>query len=388
MASAFLPLSLVHIPELLQKNALGMLLLAVFIFLSKRAITAIKLQNTILLILTFVLILITHYGSIGVTFLYLFSILIASLLLKKKPKHIRLYGGITTTALILSITFIYFIDIQRYERILFYIQHSFKTSFLGLLFSANADVNQKLMAVGTIIIPALVTILFYKLYYKSKESISEENRLFWLSNIIFCYLLILPIYDQLLFGRLTLFTSFPILFISMFILTHSINKNWLKKGILIFIILGTVTMAFGEFFGLKFHNRNKNEIYNDLMTITENQKFHHNDLIITKYGAEHICIWFLKTKSGVITSLNLKDFNNYENIYILNPIEGTLNYEGIKDIEAINDANKYTILLKNIPKPKGAKTIYESEHIQLLLLKNAPEEWKYDDNGNWIGYNK
>ncbi len=330
----------------------------------------------------------THYGTAAAAFLYLLAILLASLFSRVKPAHIRSYFGITVTALIFTLGFIYFADSQRFARILYYIRHSFGTSFLGLLLSVNANINQKIMAGPVTILPALLIILLYKLYLQGKKNFTEDNNSFWLSNIIFCYLLVLPLYDQLLFGRFSLFIGLPLLFILMFILTGVIKNNLLKKSIITVLILGTFTMALGEFFGLKFHNRNKKEIYNDLMTVKEIYNFTKNDLIITKYGAEHICIWFLKAKSGLITSLNINDFDKYENIYILNPIEGSLNFMEIENTDTLSEANKYFILASNIPKPNVAKIVYESPYIQLLLLNDVPAEWKFDKNGNWLSYRK
>jgi len=388
-SSAFLPLTLLYIPEFLQKNALGMLLLIVFILLSKKVLSNFTLKNTISLALVFLIIILTHYGSSGVAILYLLSVLIGFLLSSKKLKTSGLYAiKLIIVAIILAFGLIYLIDVQRYERIFFYLQNSFNTSFLGIVFSANTNVNDKLIALGSILIPVLIICLLYRLYNKGKESVSEDNSLFWLSNIVFCYLLILPIYDQLLLGRFALFMSIPMLIILMFTLTHSINQNWIKKGVFLLVLLGTVTMAFGEFMSLKFHNRNKTEIYTDLMIIKEKQHFHPNDLIITKYGAEHICNWFLNTKSSLITSLNLSDFDKYKNVYILNPIEGALNYTGIENIEAISEVNKFIFMRTNIPKSIDAKMIYESDYTQLLLLKTAPKEWKWDKNGHWINYTK
>lgn len=387
--SAILPLSLMHVPELLQKNAFGLLLLAVFMFFSKRFLTKFNLKNLLFLVSIFLLIVFTHFGTTGVTILYLISISLAFLHLKKiSKKNIFLISSSVVVPFILSVGGIYFTDSQRYERILFYIQNSFNTSFLGLLLSPSTNFNQKIIVLFAILIPVLLVVFLFQLYKKNKKTISEENKLFWLSNIIFIYLLMMPIYDQLLFGRLALYTYLPLLFIITFILQFSINKTWIRKGILIIVVFGALLMAFGEFMNDKFRNRDVDKIYNDLLKIKEKQNFHSNDLIITKYGAEHVCIWFLETKAGLITSLNISDFDKYENIYILNPIENSFNNEENKNYEELNRLNEFQIMSQNIMKPKDAEIIYKSEYIQLLFLDSVPEEWKFDLNGNWISYKK
>ncbi len=83
----------------------------------------------------------------------------------------------------------------------------------------------------------------------------------------------------------------------------------------------------------------------------------------TKTGAEHICKKFLEVKSGVITFVNLRDFKKYDNIYILNPIEGELNYEGIENRSLKKESDEYLFMLGNIPRPQNIAVLFKTENI-------------------------
>jgi hypothetical protein len=43
-------------------------------------------------------------------------------------------------------------------------------------------------------------------------------------------------------------------------------------------------------------------------------------------------------------------------------------------------------MMRNIPKPHNATTIYKSDYIELLKINTAPEEWGYNTDGYWIHY--
>jgi hypothetical protein len=41
---------------------------------------------------------------------------------------------------------------------------------------------------------------------------------------------------------------------------------------------------------------------------------------------------------------------------------------------------------RNIPKPDNVITLLKTEHIEFFRVEQPPQEWKFDENGNWIGY--
>ena len=251
---------------------------------------------------------------------------------------------------------------------------------MGLIFSPNdTDIFNAILIV---LIPLSVVIVLYRLFKKVKPVVSYEDSVFWLSNIIFCYLLVLPVYDQLLVGRFANFLILPFIYVLTYTIQYALKKSWVKKMILGLALLVTLVIAFGDITSRFLHNKNKEQIYQGLMKMKEEIRFSSNDLVITRNGAEHICNWFLNTKSCLITSFNLNDFKKYDRIFILNPTERSMTIRG----DSNKAIMKYNYMLSNIPEPTEAEVIYELPSLRLLQIKESPNDWFFDEKGNWMGY--
>lgn len=378
-ASAFYPLSILHLPEFLQKNTLGLLLFSFFIWQSKTALNKFSLKRLVILSVIFLLIVLTHFGTVAVTLLYAASITVASFIHKSKKINFKLILGLFSGLSIALIAF-YFMDIQRFNRIGYYINRIYDSSSLGLLFSPNDP--DKFTTLFMLIVPLAAVIFLYKWYKSAKSKLTNENNLFWLSNIIFCYLLILPVYEPLLMARFANFLGLPVVFILIFMISYYMNRTWVKRMILGLVVAGTITIGFGDIVSAFWHNRNKEIIYRDLMQMNDSINFTENDLIITRNGVEHISNWFLNTKSSLITSFNVKDLSRYNRVFILNPTEGSMRLR-MSSNEAVQ---RYNYMLSNIQVPSNADSIYISGHIELYKIKSQPEEWIFDDTGKWKNY--
>ena len=136
----------------------------------------------------------------------------------------------------------------------------------------------------------------------------------------------------------------------------------------------------------RLRNTNHEAILGDIKELQTRQPLHADDFIITKTGAEHICNWFYGVKAGVITSLALEDFADYDNIYVLNPIEGSLNFQGIENRTINSESDKYLFMLRNIPRPDGIEPLFLTENIEFFKLEAPPENWSFSDDGSWNGY--
>ncbi len=378
-ASAFYPLTLVHLPEFLQKNTLGLFLLAVFILQSKTALEGLNLKVMLSLAFTFILILLTHYGSAAVALLYILAFLISLWLHNRKTGALWLILGLLV-GFAVSVWAFYTLDYQRFIRISSYMSRIMSNSSLGLLFSA--DDPDKFSTVFMLIVPLGFVALLYYGYWRSKTWITSENSVFWFGNILFSYFLLLPIYEPLLLARFVNFLSLPMIFIVAYTLQHTIRSVLWKRVLVAFAILGPITMVTGEITSLKLHNRNKEGSYADLLIMKDKMGFGEEDLIITRNGAEHVANWFLNTKSTLITSFNTNDLKKYERVFIMNPVEGSMRLQSSSN----QDVQKYNYMLSNITVPEEAKPVYESAYIHLFLLESVPKAWTYNEEGNWKGY--
>jgi len=138
-------------------------------------------------------------------------------------------------------------------------------------------------------------------------------------------------------------------------------------GFMVFITIG---LGISDTIRAYSNRQLNNAIFKDLMNLKDKVSFTKNDLVITRNGVEHISIWFLNTKSTIIPSFNRADFKKYNRVFILNPVENGMR------------------MLSNIQVPSNAADIYASEHIKLYKIDAQPVEWIFDENGNWIDYEK
>lgn len=379
LASAFYPLTLAHMPEFLQKNTLGLLFLAILLQQSKVISKGLAVKRIVSIIFIFILILSTHYGSTAAALLYLVALLL-SLWLHNKNKWTLWLGLSLVLGLGISLYSFYTFDIQRFERIISYINRMGESSILGSIFLPNnAD---KFTSIIMLLVPLGFVALLYYGYRKSKAALTHENSVFWLCNLLFCYLLLLPIYEPALMHRFVLFITLPLLIVIAFTIQYTLKRVLWKRVLIGFVLLGTILLSIGEITGLVLLNKNKEPIYNDLLVMKETVGFSNNDLILTRNGAEHISNWFLMTKSSLITSFNLEDFEKYNRIFILNPTERAMSAPS----GANKEIQKYHYMVSNIEEPKDSEVIFESSHIKLSELTFPPKEWKFDDDGYWISY--
>ncbi len=386
--SAILPLSISHLTEFAQKNALGLLWLACLLFYLYQVIDKYRLKKVLILALLSLLIMLTHFGTLAaLTIVSLgFAISIIIIAGKNVPLRRLIMGSILL--LITGITLTYIIDEDRFARIFYYTFSSIPESLFGLLFFPESSAADRLLALTGIALPAAIGFLLLSNFRKTQSQLGQSDQIFWLGSIISPYLLFLPIYDQLLLARFALFAPLILLVVIVYVIRFSSLKNWVKNSLVMGIGMLVLLMAVGEFLSLGMQRERHEAIYADLMEMQTRIDFSAENLVLTKNGAEHICNWFFNTKAGVITAFNEKDFQVYDQIYILNPIEGQLNLSGIYGKQADNEKDRYHFMMRNIPAPDNAKAIYKSEYMEVWAIEDVPTEWTFDADGNWLSYDK
>ena len=386
LIAGFLPLSLSYMPEFLQKNMVGLLLLSALMYFSIRLLGKFNIKDIVMSGVIALLIVLTHYGTFAAMALYILSLFVSFSLINKDKKNIIISGFVLVVFGVMSTVLIYIFDPQRFERIFFYLSESLTNSLVFALFNGNNNRTENIISFGIIIIFYTILYLFYRIYYRHKDNLANCERIFWLSSILFCGLLVTPLLDHHLMARLASFMSIPLLIILIFNEKYGFKRVWLKRWLYVLMVVGVMFLAIGELMSSKIHNKNNQQIFVDINRLKSQYYFDENDLIITKTGAEHICNWFLGVKSGVITTLNLRDFEKYDDIYILNPIQGELNFGGLENRNVITESDKYFFMQRNIPKPESAEILFKSDNIELYRLKLLPTEWDFNNKGDWNGY--
>jgi hypothetical protein len=152
------------------------------------------------------------------------------------------------------------------------------------------------------------------------------------------------------------------------------------------VAAGVGVLTLGEGFSAMVRGRAASAAHADLISLKQSQGLGPEDLVVAPTGAEHAANWFLGTKAGVVTTLRQHDFSNYRRVYVLNPIQGELNFRDLAGMVPDTPEKAYLIMRRNIPAPANAKNILISEELEFWLLPESPKEWRFDAAGRWDGY--
>lgn len=166
---------------------------------------------------------------------------------------------------------------------------------------------------------------------------------------------------------------------------HGFDRSWPATLVVTVAVVAMLVLAVGDLLSTKFRGRNDQAVFADLERLGREHQLSPADLIITKTGAEHICNWFYRVKSGVITSLTLADFRAGRRVYVLNPLP-SVGLEGHETRKAESEADSYFFMQRSIPRPSGVEQLFATENLELFLLDRAPVDWEFDEDGRWLSY--
>lgn len=385
--AAFLPLTMVHVPELLQKNMIGMLLLFslnYFVYLALQQRNARNLGMVAVLVLAIAL---THLGSLAVTLAFGIS-LAAAICNEIRPNNRYWYIVAALVILVASSIWIVAIaDPEAFLRVLHYAQSSLPNSLLGKLLGANTLVDS-LLLLGAILVPAALAIALLRVFRRHRDTLALPDRLFWLSHILLAYLLLAPVIDLDVMPRLLLFLPLPAMMIAAYHLRYCRNK-WANRLTVAAATAGTVVMLAGETTGLLMHYPHKAEARYELDDMRARFGLGFDDFILTPYGGNTICNWFLGTRSGLITAFNRDDAPKYARIFVLNPIDSQAlgdtahrMHDGVILFET--ERQQYEAMRLNVPVAEMTKMI-NYRRFDLHAMYKIPDDWLFDGSGMWIG---
>ncbi len=55
---------------------------------------------------------------------------------------------------------------------------------------------------------------------------------------------------------------------------------------------------------------------------------------------------------------------------------------------AVTEADRYQAMRRNIPLPPGVEADGDYQHLQWYELDSVPDNWRFNDNGDWIGWSE
>jgi hypothetical protein len=385
--SVILPFSIAHMPEILQKNMFGLVLFTILQISLYRLLKDFNIPVFICVLLITTLIFLTHIGTFAVASLLFIALTFSYFINEGFSRRTISLSLSTLTFISISISIIYYLDFSRFERIFYYLIQSLSNSQIGKLFTTG-NFSERLPFFGAIIFSTLLFFLLIRVYQKYRTSLAKTDRIFFLTNILLMYFLMFPFIDVDLTVRFILFISIPILIIQIYLL-KCLEVRWLINSMVGVFILVCLIMATGETMGIIMRHENNLQIEKDIKAIQNKELFKPNDFIITNYGVNPLCNWFFETKSGLITSLEKKDFDKFDKIYILTPSSGQMSPDQREEISGKiikTESDKYQIMRSNVLIPNNAKSLIINDNFEIFEIDSPPENWIFDSNGKWIGY--
>lgn len=386
--SGFMPLTIMYMPEFSQKNVAGLLLIAWLLFYIQKALNVVNLKHVAICLILTIMITLTHFGSAIVVFLLLIALLVAYF------GYLRRAGSIfipLLTVLLLTVgstLLIYIFDNDRLQRIVYYFLNSLEYSFLSQIYAPGLPLFERVISISIIAMPVLLLAILLRNFRRSSHRCTREHNFFYLTLIIFSYLLVLPVYDTLVLARFVLYLPLPVLIILICYFDRSAIKMWQRKLVALVVCLGAGLMVIGEGVSSFLHSPDKDLVYLDLVDAYRIMEFRSSDLILTRNGVEHVCNWFLGAKAGVITSFNKNDFRKYERIFILNPLNEPRPCADPGSPEMQGRKGRYQYMLCDIRIPEEAAEAYRSDFMEIYQINGAPDFWEYDEEGVWRSYNR
>jgi len=383
--SAFLPLTLAYMPEILQKNMAGLLLLAWLMYATHRLLERRSPGALVLVALLFLLIALTHLGTLAVTLLFAWSLLLALLFNGTRPKR-----AVLTLCLVLAfsaagLAVVHALDAGAFARIVGYVRSSLSDSLVGRLFSPGT-VGSKLLFLSGILLPLAALVFLVKTWREHRGSLPPADRIFWLGNVLLAYLLVAPVLDLDIVPRFILFLPLPLLVILTYHLVYD-RRRRLDQLLVGLAIIGVTVTAAGDVTSLVRLDPDKATTYAELLGVRARLDLSRKDLVLTRYGVNTICNWFFGTRAGLITAFNRNDVTSYDRLFVLNPKEEVESREaGAREHLVLTEKQRYRVTRRNVPLPSKLKPRIERDSFEFYELHEIPANWIFDQDGHWIGW--
>lgn len=374
-ASGFLPLTFANMPEHLQKNMLGMLLLAFLLLITFYWLRSRSRYSVLLGLSLLISICLTHLGSALAALLLLVALATEVTLRRSSLKELGLMGLLCMLAVIGAGFAIHVFDPESTERVLF------------LLTNLIPDGPDELL-VGALVLSIWLGVVWFVQRWFTRRSKQSQPAVAALGRITIVWigLLAFPLWPGEIGMRLMLFIPLgAVVLLVLFVRSFHASKPLhftVAATTLIFVVMST-----GEAISLFMSYPNKAQTSSELAAVTQKYQLSRHDLVITTYGAAPIANWFLGTRATLLTAFEDDALEQYDRVFVLNTLERpapTLEPEECRRIQSSND--RYWATRHDIPMNEAANPDPDFERFDFFRLSTLPDSWVFDRNGLWAGW--
>lgn len=380
VCAAFMPLTVVHMPELLQKNMLGMLLLACLMYASFRALQ--KPRWIAVALMWFVLIAFTHLGTLAAACLWILAMGIAETANRSGPWRGLMAVAVATAGGLIAWLVLWQVDPDALSRITRFLSSSLQNSVISAVLGQSPDMGRA-AGLAALLLPLALMGLVMKLWWSVRASLSRPDRSFWLANLLFAGLLVAPFIDLDVLPRLVLFLPLPLLVLLAFALRHGYRPR-LAQLLVGVAGLGTLLLIVGESQQLLRGRANNAETHRELQELVARYDLGKTDLVIAPYAVAPAMSWFLGTRAALVTAVDRDDFERYDRVFVLNTgREQAPDWQG--SVTVTDDSERYKLMRQAVPLPEGSDAEDGIERFYFYRLETVPKTWLFNESGRWSG---
>ncbi|MEK7397642.1 MAG: glycosyltransferase family 39 protein [Candidatus Poribacteria bacterium] len=347
-----------------QKNAVGIVGVYFFAYFLYKSLQSNEWKYYALAGISFILVSLTHIGSLGLALSFLLIVTIALLLSGRIKKRIILIGSIIVIlALIGILGFLYlFIDNVRIERL-------FGAIFQLKLFENNlisAIINKYPISISppdiaNIIVITAIAIFGLVLIIRKKDSLQKPKRLIVIGSIVTSLIMSSLIIGQEWFCRLLMMAYVPASLILAFLLTE-LNGRVIRRFVSSFAItLVFISIIIG--FVAERPSSISEESYLELNQIRQVIDKPDNTLIVARHGLEWWVAWILRTRVAQDKSISPDTWAHYDTILFIEQLAGSFGF---------GPSGPFGDPFPEVKIPPDAKIIYEGQYFRLAKVLTPP----------------
>jgi len=373
-ASGFLPLTFANMPEVLQKNMVGLALLGFSLVVLFSWLRDRRTGQLILLLGLLANTCLAHLGSGLAAFLLVTAVVADITLRRATPVEIARIVLLAATVCLVIGGAIRTFDPASWERV----------AVMSSALVPGTPGDAALSIVAIVLWLGLLFILWRWLLRRAAHRDEAEGSL---ARVILLWLglLAMPLWPGEIGMRLLLFM--PLGAVVLLVLLLQTFEGHIPKALAAVSTVAFCLMSVGEATSVLLTYPNKGEISQQLAAAADKHRFSEDDLVITPYGVTPIANWFLGTKASLITAVEEDMHSRYKRIFVLNTLERPAPELADGECRVLRSADdRYWATRHDTPVGNEARRDPRFSEFALYRLDEFPEDWVFDDEGRWVGW--
>lgn len=328
----------------LQKNALAIIFVFLFIYFVIRILKYGNRRDFYKAVIILLLCTLTHFGSFGLLIFISFLILTFWLLLNRKGITLQLLKniGVVTIVLLSLVSLIAIFDFTRFQRLIYVPLKIFEApALLFALDGQNFLLNGRTLI--TLIISNLLAIQALVIIIRNKKNLDYHLVILGFALVICTLLLATPMLGLEWANRLFMMAYIPITVLYLIIFS-SISIKWITiPSMIILSILIVHSICYSILFNPVISITDL--AYTEFKQIKAKVHFGENDVIVGRQDLRLLGSWVYGTKGISDYLLTKNEYNKFSAVYIVRQIQGKS--PGLRGTEITIPKNTYKVFQGN-----------------------------------------